>query len=192
MNAPILLEATQEAESDAALGLTAREAKDRLERGGRHATVDVSPNLLRVAVSKPGAQVPVLMMVTGDFLAISSSVDNARPSSKPSVWSSRNLTFAGVAMGVVDLASLGFGARALQTLAVVTPVFSGQTLLYVAREREHIWSSLPSRWLVASWVADVARVTVLAVNGILMARLPITRRNAAGGCCDFCVLSRRR
>jgi hypothetical protein len=143
MNAPILLEATQEAELDAAFGLRAREAKDRLERGGRHATVDVSPK--RVAVSKPEAQVPVFMMVTGDFLAISSSVDNARSSSKPSLWSSRNLTFAGVAMGVVDLASLGLGDRALQTLAVVTPVFSGQTLLYVAREREHIWSSLPSR-----------------------------------------------
>src|SRR5471030_1064222 len=93
----------------------------------------------------------VLMMVTGDFLAMSSSTDNVRPSPTPNVWRIRNLTAAGVMMGVVDLVfcvaclatgkfALGLDTDTLRTLAVVTLVFSGQAVFYVARERQHIWS----------------------------------------------------
>jgi H+-transporting ATPase len=126
----------------------------------------------------------VLMMVTGDFLAMSSSTDNVRPSPKPSVWHIGNLTLAGIAMGAADLIfcvsclavgkfALGLGTQALQTLAVLTLVFSGQAVLYVARERRHLWSSWPSRWLVASSVADLGIIGVLAGNGILMTALPL-------------------
>lgn len=45
----------------------------------------------------------VLIMVTGDFLAMSSSTDNVMPSPKPNRWRIRNLTIAGIIMGVVDL-----------------------------------------------------------------------------------------
>jgi H+-transporting ATPase len=126
----------------------------------------------------------VLMMVTGDFLAMSSSTDNVRPSPRPSVWRIGPLTLAGVIMGVFDLLFcaaclatghfiLGLDIGALRTLCVVTLVFSGQAVLYVAREREHLWSSWPGRLLVASSVVDVAIVSLLAVNGILMTPLPI-------------------
>lgn len=125
----------------------------------------------------------VLLMVTGDFLAMASSTDNVRPSPKPSVWHIRNLTVAGIALGALDLAfcvacllvgkfGLGLGAQALETLAVVTLVLSGQAVLYVVRERRHIWSSLPSRWLVASSIADVSIIGFLATNGILMVAIP--------------------
>ena len=126
----------------------------------------------------------VLMMVTGDFLAMSSSTDNVRPSPKPNRWRIRNLTIAGVIMGVVDLMFcvaclatgkfvLGLDTETLRTLTVITLVFSGQALFYVARERQHLWSSLPGRWLVASSIADLALISVLAVNGYLMAAIPI-------------------
>ena len=125
----------------------------------------------------------VLMMVTGDFLAMSSSTDNVRPSPRPSIWKIGPLTLAGVIMGGFDLLFcaaclatghfvLGLDIGALRTLCVVTLVFSGQAVLYVAREREHIWSSRPGRWLVASSVVDVAIVSLLAVNGVLMVPLP--------------------
>jgi len=127
----------------------------------------------------------VLMMVTGDFLAMSSSTDNVRPSPKPSVWKIGHLTVAGLLMGVVDLLfcasclavgkyGLGLEIGTLRTLTVVTLVFSGQSVLYVARERRHLWSSCPGRWLVASSVVDVAIVSLLAANGVLMVALPIT------------------
>ena len=79
----------------------------------------------------------VLMMVTGDFLAMSSSTDNVRPSPKPNRWRIHNLTIAGIIMGVVDLMFcvaclatgrflLGLDTETLRTLTVITLVFSGQ------------------------------------------------------------------
>jgi H+-transporting ATPase len=126
----------------------------------------------------------VLMMVIGDFLAMSSSTDNVRPSSKPNIWRIRNLTIAGVALGVVDLVFcvaclvtgkflLGLDTDVLRTLTVVTLVFSGQAVFYVSRERRHLWSSRPGKWLVISSLADLAIITFLASNGVLMATLSI-------------------
>jgi H+-transporting ATPase len=126
----------------------------------------------------------VLMMVTGDFLAMSSSTDNVRPSPKPNIWRIRNLTIAGVIMGMVDLVFcvaclatgklvLGLDTDTLRTLTVITLVFSGQALFYVARERQHLWSSLPGRWLIVSSITDLALISVLAINGFLMTAIPI-------------------
>ena len=124
----------------------------------------------------------VLMMVTGDFLAMSSSTDNVRPSPTPNRWRIRNLTLAGVAMGMVDLlfcvGSLAVGkyllrldGPSLRTLTVVTLVFSGQALFYVVRERRRLWSSRPGAWLLASSAIDLSLFTVLALKGVLMAPL---------------------
>jgi len=127
----------------------------------------------------------VLMMVTGDFLSMSSSTDNVRPSPKPSVWRIGHLTIGGVVMGAVDLIfciacfatgkfALGLSTEALRTLAVVTLVFSGQAVFYVSRERQHMWSSMPGKWLIVSSVVDVSIVVILAANGVLMTALPLT------------------
>jgi H+-transporting ATPase len=124
----------------------------------------------------------VLMMVTGDFLAMSSSTDNVHPSNLPSVWRIAPLTIAGIAMGFVDLLFcisclavgkfvLGLDVPALRTLTVATLVFGGQAVFYVARERRHLWSSRPGRWLILSSVIDVLIISVLALNGLLMAPL---------------------
>jgi len=126
----------------------------------------------------------VLMMVTGDFLSMSSSTDNVRPSPKPNVWRIGPLTSAGLILGVCDLlfcvACLCVGhyllrldISVLRTFCVVTLVFSGQAVFYVARERQHIWSSVPGRWLIISSIVDVAIVSLLALNGILMQPLPL-------------------
>jgi H+-transporting ATPase len=126
----------------------------------------------------------VLMMITGDFLAMSSSTDNVRPSPTPSVWKIGRLTAAGVIMGIVDLMFciacfstgrflLNLDIGALQTLTVVTLVFSGQALFYVARERQHLWSSRPGKWLVISSAVDLTLISFLAINGILMKPLAI-------------------
>ena len=65
----------------------------------------------------------VIIMITGDFLGMSVTTDNVRPSSTPSVWQIAKLTKAGVAMGLCFLAfctgslligkfSLGLGTAA--------------------------------------------------------------------------------
>jgi H+-transporting ATPase len=124
----------------------------------------------------------VLMMVAGDFFALSSATDNVRGSATPNVWRIGNLTIAGIVLGVCELAfcitSLAIGhftlrldSTTLQTLTVVTLVFSGQAIFYVSRERRHFWSSRPGSWLIASSVLDITVFSTLATRGILMAPL---------------------
>lgn len=124
----------------------------------------------------------VLSMITGDFLSMSSTTDNVIPSPKPNVWRINNLTIAGVLIGAVDLVfctaalAVGFyvlhlGTDALRTMTLVTIIYNGQAVFYVARARGRMWSSQPSLILVLSSVADLSIITVLALNGLLMAPL---------------------
>jgi H+-transporting ATPase len=125
----------------------------------------------------------VLLMLTGDFLAMSAATDNVRASLKPNVWRIDNLTIAGLIMASCNLVFccsvlaageyyLKFDIDSLRTLAAVTMVFSGQAVLYVVREREHLWRSRPGNWLIASPVADVTIITSLAISGTVMTALP--------------------
>jgi len=125
----------------------------------------------------------VLMMLTGDMLAMSSSTDNVRASPTPSVWNIGKLTIAGVVMGLFDLlfglACFMAGRHAFhldvgtsRTLAVVILVFSGQAVFYVSRERKHLWSSRPGIWLIVSSVIDLSLISTLAITGVLMEAIP--------------------
>ncbi len=126
----------------------------------------------------------VLIMLTGDLLGMSLATDNVRPSPAPNAWRIGRLTIAGVIMGVSELVyctavivvgkySLGLGLASLRTLAFVSIVFGNQATTYTNRERRHLWSSCPSRWLLASSVADVLIASTLAVAGIVMTALPV-------------------
>jgi H+-transporting ATPase len=125
----------------------------------------------------------VLMLVTNDFLAMSLTTDRASPAPSPSRWRMRRITAAGMVMGACKLGfstavlafgkyRLGLGAGELQTLAFVTLVFGAQALLYVVRERRHLWSSMPGNWVLASSAVDIAIVSTLAISGVLMEPLP--------------------
>jgi H+-transporting ATPase len=126
----------------------------------------------------------VLSMITGDFLAMSSTTDNVEPSPTPNAWRIGNLTIAGAIMGLIDLLfcatvlalgkfKFGFGVATLQTLTLITLVFSGQVIFYVVRERRRIWSSRPSAIVILSSVADILIIPTLAARGMLMAPLPL-------------------
>ncbi|MEJ2377762.1 MAG: HAD-IC family P-type ATPase [Pseudolabrys sp.] len=124
----------------------------------------------------------VLLFVTNDFLAMSLTTDRASPALKPSVWHMRNITAAAVVLGACKLAfsvsvlavgqfRLGLDAGQLQTLAFVTLGYGNQAVLYVLRERRHMFSSKPSNWILASSVVNIAIVGALALTGTLMAPL---------------------
>lgn len=124
----------------------------------------------------------IILMITGDFLSMSASTDNVRPTSKPNAWQIDQLTLAGAALGGCNLIfcsgvlavgkfGLGLDIQGLQTLAVVTLAFSGQGVLYAVRERRRLWASRPSLWLMASSVADVLIIGAMAASGVLMTRL---------------------
>jgi H+-transporting ATPase len=125
----------------------------------------------------------VIIMVTGDFLGMSLTTDNVRPSSMPNAWRIGSLTIAGIFMGISELAfctavlaigklRIGLGLEALQTLAFLAIVFGNQATLYAIRERQRLWSS-PSRWLVLSSVVDLLIASTMAAFGILMTALPV-------------------
>jgi H+-transporting ATPase len=125
----------------------------------------------------------VLIMITGDFLGMSLTTDNVRPSPMPNVWRIGNLTVAGVIVGLGELVfctsvlafgayRMGFDIGALQTLAFIVIVFGNQATMYINRERRHLWSSRPSFWLVVSSIADLLIASTLAVGGIVMTPLP--------------------
>jgi H+-transporting ATPase len=126
----------------------------------------------------------VIIMITGDFLGMSLTTDNVRPSPKPNAWRIGNLTVAGVIMGLGELAfcvsvlafgayRMGFGIAGLQTLAFIVIVFGNQAVTYTNRERRHLWSSRPSIWLIISSVADLLIASTLAIAGIAMTALPV-------------------
>ena len=125
----------------------------------------------------------VLLFMTNDFLAMSLTTDRASPAPSPSVWRMRNITAAAVVLSACKLGfstavlafgtyRLGLSAGELQTLAFVTLIFGAQGLLYVLRERRHMWSSRPGKWVLAASAADVAIVSALALSGTLMEPLP--------------------
>jgi H+-transporting ATPase len=67
---------------------------------------------------------------------------------------------------------LGLRIEALRTLVFVVIVFGNQATTYTNRERWRIWSSRPSRWLIASSVVDLLIASTLATWGIAMTALP--------------------
>ena len=125
----------------------------------------------------------VILLIAGDFLAMSLTTDNVRSSPVPNVWRIGNLTLAGVIMGcgllAFCIAALAVGkyilhlnTEALRTLTFLAIVFGSQATIYAIRERRHLWSSRPSLWLTASSLADVLIASVLVIFGIAMTPLP--------------------
>ena len=126
----------------------------------------------------------VLIMITGDFLGMSLTTDNVRPSPLPNAWSVGDLTIAGAFMGVSELVfctavlivgefRLGLGIASLRTLAFLVIVFGNQATTYTNRTRQRIWSTRPSFWLLLSSAADLLIASTMANRGIVMAPLPL-------------------
>jgi H+-transporting ATPase len=126
----------------------------------------------------------VIIMITGDFLGMSLTTDNVRPSPMPNAWRVGNLTIAGVFVGISELVfctavlaigkyRLGFGIETLRTLAFLVIVFGNQATTYTNRTRQHLWSTRPSSWLVLSSVADLLIASTMANRGFAMAPLPL-------------------
>jgi len=126
----------------------------------------------------------VIVMIAGDFLAMSLTTDNVQPSPMPNTWHIGSLTMAGVVMGMCLLAfctgvlavgkfEMGLDIEALRTLAFIALVFGSQATIYAIRQRRHLWGSRPSLWLAVSSLGDIAIASILAIAGIAMTSLPV-------------------
>jgi H+-transporting ATPase len=126
----------------------------------------------------------VILMITGDFLAMSLTTDNVRPSPLPNTWRIGKLTIASAIIGgglllfciavlAVGKFRMGLAIDPLRTLSLVALVFGSEATLYSIRERRRLWSSRPSNWVVVSTVCDILIVSTLATRGIGMSPLSI-------------------
>jgi H+-transporting ATPase len=127
----------------------------------------------------------IIVMMAGDFLGMSLTTDNVRPSLLPNSWPIGKLTIAGIFMGFCELVfcvgvlafgrlRLALGAATLQTLMFVALVCGNQATMYTLRARGRVRSSpRPSRWLVLSSISDLATAFALAGCGWLMTPLPV-------------------
>lgn len=125
----------------------------------------------------------VLIMITGDFLGMSLTTDNVRPSPLPNAWQIGNLTIAGVIMGIGELLfcatvlaigvfKIALDIEQIRSLAFVAIVFGNQATTYTNRERRRLWSSRPGIWVIVSSAGDILIASILAIGGIAMASLP--------------------
>jgi len=126
----------------------------------------------------------VIVMISGDFLAMSLTTDRVNPTSTPNSWNVGRITGAAVLVGLCLLAFcvgvLAYGKyemrleiEALRTLSVVAIVYGSQVTIYAMRGRRHMWGLRPTIWLVLSSAADIAIITVLANRGVAMAPLSL-------------------
>jgi H+-transporting ATPase len=127
----------------------------------------------------------VIVMISGDFLAMSLATDRVNPTATPNSWDVGRITGAAVLVGLCLLTFcvgvLAFGKyemrleiEALRTLSVVAIVYGSQVTIYAMRARRHIWGLRPTIWLVLSSAADIAIITVLANRGVAMAPLSLS------------------
>jgi H+-transporting ATPase len=131
----------------------------------------------------------LLLLFANDFVTMSLATDRVGFSPHPDRWRVRSIVTAALSIAVPWLA-FSFGTYVVgrdvlhlpmaqvQTLVFLMLVFTGQATIYLVRERHHLWSSMPSWWMLGGTLADVAIVTTLATGGILMA--PIGWPDATG------------
>ena len=125
-----------------------------------------------------GAFQVVLLLFLVDFVTISISTDNVRPSEKPETWNITPLvkgaTILGVASVVESLGLLYLGlnylglsnSAVLNTFSFDMLLFGGLFTIFVVRERGNFWKSKPSRPLLIAIIADILISSIISITGI--------------------------
>ena len=128
----------------------------------------------------------VLLLFLVDFVTISISTDNVRPSEKPETWNLASLIKTSTILGVLTVAeSLGLLYIGLTYLGLSNPallhtfafdmlLFGGLFTIFTVRERGNFWKSKPSTPLLAAILADIAISSTISAIGIPgLAPIPI-------------------
>lgn len=129
----------------------------------------------------------VLLMLLGNFVTMSVSMDQVDASPLPDRWAIAPLMTAGAGLAALALLFnltlfwLATTAFRLDTGARQTYMFfwlligAGQALLYVTRNRGFFWERpFPGRLHLAITLAEVGALALLATQGWLMAPIPVS------------------
>jgi H+-transporting ATPase len=120
----------------------------------------------------------VLLLFLVDFVTISISTDNVRPSEKPETWNITYLVEAATILGIatvieslgllyIGLNYLGLSNTAtLNTFSFDMLLFGGLFTIFVVRERANFWKSKPSLPLLIAIAADIIISSAISIIGI--------------------------
>ena len=122
----------------------------------------------------------VLVIFSNDFLTISLARDNVTSSPRPSIWSIKNITLTGLAVGFLLIAEAGIivflgrtyfamDMHTLRSFVMITLIFTSQFRVLIVRERRRFWSSRPGKELIVSVITTLAVFSVIDILGILVA-----------------------
>jgi len=118
----------------------------------------------------------VLIIFLNDFLTMSLTTDHMSVSTQPNQWRTRAVVTASTviafcklifSLGVFLLADylLGLDPAHLQTLTFATLILTSQAGVYLLRERQHCWSSPPSREMLGSTLFGLGVTAAIALSG---------------------------
>lgn len=124
----------------------------------------------------------VLIIFSNDFLTISLTKDNVTSSESPSIWSIRNISLTGLAVGLLLIVQGGLtmflgreyfimNSDTLRSFMTITIIFTSQFRVLVVRERKRFWSSRPGKELMATVIGTLAAFSIIAVFGIIITPL---------------------
>ncbi len=134
------------------------------------------------------ALVMILLLFMTDFVKLALSTDNVRWSKEPDTWDIVNLVKVALVLAVVSIGELfgmlyigftylGFTAEnpTVQTFTFTMLFYAAMFLLLNVRERQHFWSSAPSKALTAAIVGDMIVGVLVPTFGIAgLAPIPLS------------------
>jgi len=121
----------------------------------------------------------LLLTFMTDSAKISLATDHVRPSRKPETWNIGGYILVSVILGLAMLLEalfllyIGWSHFGLASNENMLNTFSFLTMLYMAvfsivsaREREHFWTTMPSRTLMTALIIDSLIGTILTLTGL--------------------------
>jgi H+-transporting ATPase len=131
----------------------------------------------------------IVLMIINDFLTMTLAIDNSRATKTPNMWDLKSITRASVFVGMffftieaivffMGLSYFGFtpgsagGLDSMQTLMLLSLVYTGQLGIYIVRERGHFWQSMPHRYVALTLWFAIVLLSAMALYGVAMDRLP--------------------
>jgi H+-transporting ATPase len=121
----------------------------------------------------------VLIIFSNDFLTISLTKDNVTSSENPSIWSIKNISLTGLAIGLLLIVQGGLtilvgreyflmNSDTLRSFMIITLIFTSQFRVLIVRERKRFWSSRPGKELAATVIGTLCAFSLIAVFGIII------------------------
>ncbi|PLJ77491.1 plasma-membrane proton-efflux P-type ATPase [Infirmifilum sp. SLHALR2] len=125
-----------------------------------------------------------LLLLANDFLTMSIATDNQYPSQRPARWNLRGVMVLSLPLAVFYLVPatavlwlsyfrFGLDWHASRSLLLLALVYMSQFRILQVRERRFFWSSKPCRELALSMILTSLIFTLLALTGLVVARLTV-------------------